>query len=449
MFMNSICNTFMQPLVLLLEGQKPPVSLSALGVSSQLFNVENLRELNSTTAHWVCLIPASLLGLPEWNRLRVRLTQLNRYFIVHGEPHPSSMIVQALRDGAFDFVYHSDPVERWSQALDKAAESQRIWLQLYESPGSAETLLVGKSAAIQTLIQSIKRIGPTQANVLISGESGTGKEKVALALHQASGLSGPFLPVNCAAIPRDLIEAELFGAEKGSYTGALQARQGLVEQAGGGTLFLDEIGELDISLQPKLLRFLESRRARRVGGKTEYAVDARILAATNRDLELQIDRNQFRADLFYRLSEISMKLAPLRNHMEDVPLLAWHFLNEANERFGKNFASLDPDLVASLMAYSWPGNARELRAAIHRMAILQDGPVLRGTWKEPSARLPEAELRPVLAGAVAGNRPLNKREKWERAREYLKESGNDLTWTAAQMGIHPSTLFRWMKSGKV
>jgi transcriptional regulator with PAS, ATPase and Fis domain len=303
---------------------------------------------------------------------------------------------------------------------------------------------------MQNLLQSVKRVGPTPASVLIFGESGTGKEKVAQVLHEASGLRGPFLPVNCAAIPHDLIEAELFGTERGAFTGAVQSRPGLVEQAAGGTLFLDEIGELDIALQPKLLRFLESRRARRVGGKNEYSVEARILAATNRNLEARIEQGQFRADLFYRLSEIVLNIPPLRNHADDVPLLAIHFLNEANEKFGKNFVSIEPELVAAMMEYSWPGNARELRAAIHRMVVLHDGPVVRGEWWEK----PQQKITPLPSASATAAQPafqigLNRRQKWERARDLLRESGNDQSWTAAQLGIHPTTLFRWMKSGKV
>jgi DNA-binding NtrC family response regulator len=361
-----------------------------------------------------------------------------------------------MRDGAFDFVDAREPLSRWEEAFRKASTSQQLWLQLYgDRRSSGDTRLVGKSAAMQSVVRTIERIGPTPANVLIIGESGTGKEKAAQALHETSGLTGPFLPVNCAAIPRDLIESELFGSEKGAFTGALQPRQGLVEQAAGGTLFLDEIGELDIALQPKLLRFLESRRARRVGGRTEYNVDARILAATNRDLEARIESNEFRADLYYRLSEIVIKIPPLRAHIEDLPLLAQHFLDQANEKFGKNFVSTEPVLLAAMMKHTWPGNARELRAAVHRMAVLHHGPILRAEWWEspapPSAPLPSPVRKepPVATPHSPAPASMNRRQKWDRARDLLRESGNDQSWTAAQLGIHPTTLFRWVKAGKV
>jgi DNA-binding NtrC family response regulator len=432
------------------EDQRFPRILK-IGIPVQTFDPGNLRELDPATAHWVYLLPAVWMDRPEWNRFRVRLSQATRWFILYGTSNPSSRVVQAMKDGAFDFIYLTEPVARWRAAVEKAAESQQLWLQLYGARSTANAgTLVGKSPAIQTLIQSIQRVGPTSASVLVTGESGTGKERVAQALHQASGLVGPFLPVNCAAIPRDLIESELFGAEKGAFTGANMVRQGLVEQASGGTLFLDEIGELDISLQPKLLRFLETRRARRIGAKEEYTVNARILAASNRDLESRIDSNEFRADLYYRLSEIVLKIPPLRYHTEDIPLLADYFLDEANEKFGKHFVSLEPQLVTAMMGHAWPGNARELRAAVHRMVVLHDGPVLRAEWWEkpvPPASYAVASPTSQTPSNPAGK--MNRRQKFDYARELLRESGNDRTWVASQLGVHPTTLFRWIQSGKV
>jgi DNA-binding NtrC family response regulator len=447
----------MTPNALLFSSSKVPAQLLQMGLHIRRFQSTEVRELDAATTHWVYLAPAAVLEKEEWKGLRVELAQANRWFIVYGSNCASATIVQAMRDGAFDFVDSREPLARWAEATEKAVNSQKLWLQLYgDRSGSGEggTRLVGKSAAMQAVVSTIGRIGPTAANVLIIGESGTGKEKAAQALHEASGLSGPFLPVNCAAIPRDLIESELFGSEKGAFTGALQARPGLVEQAAEGTLFLDEIGELDVALQPKLLRFLESRKARRVGGRTEYKVDARILAATNRDLETRIERNEFRADLYYRLSEIVIKIPPLRAHAEDLPLLALHFLNEANEKFGKNFVSIDPALIGAMMKHSWPGNARELRGAVHRMVVLHHGPILRAEWWENPAARPaparrEAAALTASAGQSAAPAILNRRQKWERARDLLLESGNDQSWTAAQLGIHPTTLFRWVKSGKV
>ena len=435
---------------IILEQTKVPAQL---GNHFQVFNGQSVHELDGSTAHWVYFIRAEALESPLWRTLRVHLTHAHRWFIVYGSEKSSGTIVTALRDGAFDYIFTNDPADRWAEAMERAAQSQQLWLQLYGSRFAGETpALIGKSATIRSLIQTIDRVGPTPTNVLINGESGTGKERVAEALHKASGLSGPFLPVNCAAIPRELLESELFGSEKGGFTGAVKSRPGLVEQAAGGTLFLDEIGELDLSLQPKLLRFIESRRARRVGGSSEYAVEARILSATNQDIEQQIERNQFRADLYYRLSEIVLKVAPLRNHAEDIPNLAAHFLDEANEKIGKHFVAIEPTLLSDMMAYSWPGNVRELRATIHRLTILHDGPIVRREWWEaptPSPAPQFASANPAPASYAPPQSSLNRRQKWEWASELLRGSGNDQTWASAQLGVHPTTLFRWIKSGKV
>ncbi|MEI8341551.1 MAG: sigma-54 dependent transcriptional regulator [Verrucomicrobiota bacterium] len=435
------------------EGQPVPKPLERCGLHLQTFRDDEVRELDPNSIHWIYFIPSSLLKDPVWPVLRVRLAQGRRMFIVYGEAKPSSAVVQAMRDGAFDFVYSDEPAARWNHAAQEASNSQQLWFQLYGShTASRPSLLVGKSSAIRALSELILRVAPTPASVLVEGESGTGKEMVAQSLHEASGLAGPFLPVNCAAIPRELIEAELFGAEKGAYTGAHQARAGLVEQANGGTLFLDEIGEMDLDLQPKLLRFLETRRARRVGGSKEYKAEVRIVAATNRDLEIQIGRGDFRADLFYRLAEVVLKVLPLRSHLEDIPELASHFLNEANEKFGRHFLSLDPHLLSAMMHHDWPGNVRELRSTIHRLTVFHDGPVLRQEWwKKPEEKKPAIEATASAApGGIHGTGPgLSRLQKWEMAGKLLQESGNDLTWTAARLGIHPTTLFRWIKSGRV
>jgi transcriptional regulator with PAS, ATPase and Fis domain len=313
---------------------------------------------------------------------------------------------------------------------------------------------------MKALRLAIERLGPTPATVLILGESGVGKERVANALHAASG-RGPFVAVNCAAIPKELMEAELFGAEKGAYTGSVRSRAGLVEQASGVTLFLDEIGELDVRLQPKLLRFLETHRARRVGGHTEIQSEVRVLSATNSNLEAGVAQGRFRSDLYYRLSEVILHIPPLRARPEDIPQFAMAFLPLAGERLGKYFESLEPELIRKFQSYEWPGNVRELRNAIDRMAILYDGPVLRAAWwdRPSGATSGTAEPNPAAGNASANNpsqpvaanpgMPLNRRQKLELAGRLLASSGNDLVWVAAQLGIHPTTLYRWRKSRKV
>jgi len=370
-----------------------------------------------------------------------------------------------MRDGAHDVLSLEDSDQRWRQAMTAVVENQKVWLQLYGGrPLSSGDVLIGKSDAIQRLQQTIIRLGPTDVCVLIHGESGVGKERVASALHQA-GAPGPFIALNCAAIPKDLLEAELFGVEKGAFTGALKTRPGLVEQANGGTLFLDEIGEMEIGVQPKLLRFLETRRARRVGGDSEYRVKVRVVSATNRNLETEIAENRFRTDLYYRLAELSLQIPPLRARTEDIAELAMTFLKAANERFGKNFELLEPALIARFQQYDWPGNVRELKSTIDRMVLLFDGPILRAPWWDmPERRNGHAveiatatHASPVIAAsdfaspsANAFNASLpNTKQKLALAKKLLSESDDNFSWVAGQLGINTSTLWRWRKAGKL
>lgn len=433
--------------------------LSQLGVVFRRFTGRSIQDLSHDSADLVFVVPhAASLG-PDWPQLRVRLAQANRYYLVAGEELGTEEIIVAAKDGAFDVLQVKDREDRWRGALQKAVDSQKLWLQLYGGTRlSAPETLLGQSPAMKSLRQSIERLGPTVAGVLILGESGVGKERVATALHASSG-RGPFVAVNCAAIPKELMEAELFGAEKGAFTGAVKTRAGLVEQAAGGTLFLDEMGELDIKLQPKLLRFLETKRARRVGGHSEIHSEVRVISATNSNLEMEIAEGKFRSDLYYRLSEVILHIPPLRSRPEDIPLFALAFLQAAGERMGKYFEDLEPELVKKFQQYDWPGNVRELRNAVDRMVILYDGPILRAAWWDPPtpAAPASAEARPammngapVTGGVVAsGGLPMNRKQKLQVAKQLLDSSSNDLTWVAAQLGIHPTTLYRWRKSGKI
>jgi two-component system nitrogen regulation response regulator NtrX len=417
---------------------------------------------HATTAR-VYLCAATQLKHPAWPALRTQMAQANRYFIVHGTELTTAQIIGACRDGAFDVLDSRDTPQRWADACQAAVEAQRLWLQLYGGTGQAEPDgMVGASEALAALRRSIDRIGPTRATVLITGESGVGKERVAQALHDTTE-GGQFVAINCAAVPPELLESELFGVIKGAFTGANTDRPGLVEQANGGTLFLDEIGELEPALQAKLLRFLETRRARRLGGSKEYAVDLRLLSATNRDLEAAVAAGNFRADLYYRLAEVTLRVAPLRQRREDVPLLVRHFLDQACTRFGKFFDSIEPALVLRLQQYDWPGNVRELKSVIDRLVLMFDGPVLRsGWWEPPGPPTPAATLAPVphpgtplpvaaTPAALAGGftRAPGRRERLLLAQRLLAEGHHDLTWVAAQAGVHPSTLFRWRQSGRV
>ena len=314
----------------------PAGRFKRLGLTHRTFTGTIITELTHSTRNLVYLLPLQAMEAKSWPKLRVQFARANRPYIIWLEKPSTHDVARSMRDGAQDVLSLEDSDDRWREAMLAVAENQKLWLQLYGGrPLSAEDVLIGRSDAIQRLQQTIDRLGPTDVCVLIQGESGVGKERVASALHKA-GNDGPFIALNCAAIPKDLLEAELFGVEKGAFTGALKSRPGLVEQANGGTLFLDEIGEMEIGVQPKLLRFLETRKARRVGGEAEYRVKVRVVSATNRNLDTEIAESRFRADLYYRLAELILQVPPLRARQEDIAELAMAFLKKANERFGKN-----------------------------------------------------------------------------------------------------------------
>ena len=423
--------------------------LAALRVSTFAIDLARIQEMTPESADIVYLIPFDEMASPDWNSLRVHLARASRQFIVYGHQLSTAEIVAALRDGAADVLNEADTDERWVSALRRSVAAQQLWVQLYGGePLQAEDALAGVSAPLRALRQTVEKIGPTDVNVLILGESGVGKEKVAGAIHDASRRK-QFVALNCAAIPKDLIEAEIFGVEKGAFTGALKSRSGLVEQAAGGTLFLDEIGELDLSLQPKLLRFLETRIARRVGGESEYKSRARIVAATNRDLRAEADAGKFRADLYYRLAEITLTVPPLRDRREDIAPLVRIFLRQAGERFGKNLESVEPALLQRFLNYQWPGNARELKSAIDRMALLYDGPVLREGWWDVPLSPPDNVATAVVTTGLPAIGFSGREKKMEMARHMLVESGNNFTLVAARLGINPTTLWRWRKTGKL
>lgn len=433
--------------------------LTALNVPQFRMEPVQVQELTHESADMVYLLPFEVVRQAEWNQLRVRLAQANRRFLMAGASLSTAQILEAVNDGAYDVLdTDRDDAARWLAAFDSAVMSQQVWMQLYGGAAvSQEQALSGASIAICTLRQAVDKLGPTDVSVLILGESGVGKEKVAQALHQASRRKN-FVAINCAAIPKDLLEAELFGVEKGAFTGAVKARAGLVEQAADGTIFLDEIGEMDLTLQPKLLRYLETRRARRVGGESEYRSGARVVAATNRALLAEAEAGRFRLDLYYRLAEIILQVPPLRERREDIPPLAHIFLRLANERFGKNIEYCEPALVQRFMQYHWPGNARELKGTIDRLVLLHDGPILReGWWENPAgtaapvvAPTPSAEPPPSVRNESSDKSDqMNRQQKFDLARRLLAESANNHTWVANQIGVNATTLWRWRKLGKI
>ena len=295
--------------------------------------------------------------------------------------------IEALRGGAFDFVSKPVNLPELQVTLRNGLETRRLRkkisvLRRQQSHQYNFDQLVGTSTAMKELISLARKVALSEASaVLLQGESGTGKELVARAIHYDSPRAeGPFVPIICAAIPETLLESELFGHEKGSFTDAKARKEGLFEQAEGGTLFLDEIGELELGLQAKLLRVLEDGRFRRVGGLKDVAYDARIIAASNRDLKAESEAGRFRTDLFYRLSVIQIELPPLRERGNDALVLAAHFIKHFNQHLKKDITGLTPEVAELFRRYSWPGNVRELRNVIERVMILEDSNTITTAW---------------------------------------------------------------------
>jgi DNA-binding NtrC family response regulator len=310
--------------------------------------------------------------------------------------------VAALQEGADDYLTKPVKVQELRQRVQLqlerrvlSDENRRLRQRLDKSFGFEG--IVGHSTAMEELLERLRVAAPTRSTVLIVGESGTGKELVANALHQNSPRSrGPFVAINCGAIPGEILESELFGHEKGAFTGAHQRRIGLIERASGGTLFLDEISELSADLQVKLLRVLEEKHIMRVGGATQIPVDFRLVAATNRDLAQWVESGRFRQDLFYRLKVVELEIPPLRHRVDDIPLFVQHFLEFFNEELDRNVGGVHPAVLAALKRQPWPGNVRELRNLIESMVLfagseeitLEDLPA---EYRTPSEQTPSTE----------------------------------------------------------
>jgi DNA-binding NtrC family response regulator len=288
--------------------------------------------------------------------------------------------VEAIKAGADDFVTKPFDPEHLALVIKKSlARAQlRSDLEFFaQEIGGSSRLVPGKSAAMLQVIAQAKKVAASRSTVLLLGESGTGKELFARAIHDWSDRRlKPFVAINCASLARELLESELFGHEKGAFTGAHQLKKGKLELAHGGTAFLDEIGDLALELQTKLLRFLQEREFERVGGTAPIAVDLRIIAATNRDVEAAVKTGSFRQDLYHRLNVIALTLPPLRERKEDIPILANYLLERFSLETKKNFSALSEDAVEKLLAYEWPGNVRELANVIERAVVLGDGPQL-------------------------------------------------------------------------
>jgi two-component system response regulator AtoC len=290
--------------------------------------------------------------------------------------------LDAVRRGAYDYFTKPFRLDEMEIVVRRALEKKQMVSELEQlrqqlAASVRRGRIVGSSRALEEILRLVERVGPTDSTVLILGESGTGKELIAEAIHENSNRGGkPFVKLNCAAIPEALLESELFGHEKGAFTGAISRKPGKFEVADGGTLLLDEIGDMTLATQAKILRALQERELQRVGGTQTIRVDVRIIASTNKDLERAVKEGTFRDDLYFRLNVVTLPVPPLRDRREEIPELADHFLAEANTRLNRSISRVAPDAMAALMEHGWPGNIRELRNMIERAVVVNDGDVL-------------------------------------------------------------------------
>jgi transcriptional regulator with PAS, ATPase and Fis domain len=347
------------------------------------------------------------------------------------------------------------PVERLAKLLmEWAIEDQRLLMRLHATledsqppsqpprPALATTTtdIIGQSSAMRHASELIGRFARTDEPVLITGESGTGKELAARAIHDRSPRhDGPFVAVNCAAFPSTLVASELFGYEKGAFTGAAARTKGQIEHASGGTLFLDEIGDMPVDLQGHLLRFLQEGQIVRVGGREAIRVDVRIVAATNVRLRQAISEGRFREDLYYRLHILSLNMPPLRERPEDIELLAHHALKQAAIQYGREVTGFDPDAMATLRRHDWPGNVRELVAAVRRAVVIGDAAVV--TLKDLTGL---GESQPTAAVAVARPQPGSDAERTTLLKA-LADTHENITLTAQELGVSRVTLYRMLR----
>ena len=340
--------------------------------------------------------------------------------------------VEATQLGAYDFLEKPLDTDRILVTLRNALQH----LELHaENTRLRETIearyeMVGRSYAIRALIDTVERVAPTPARVLITGENGTGKELVARAVHRLSTRAGaPFIEVNCAAIPSELIESELFGHIKGSFTGAVNDRAGKFELADRGTLFLDEIGDMSLAAQAKVLRVLEDGVVTRIGGSKPHAVDVRVIAATNKNLENEIAEGRFRQDLFYRLNVVPVSVPPLRDRREDIPALVQHFVNLLTQREGMAPRAMAPDAIERLTSYDWPGNVRELRNTVERLLILTTA--TRITAADVDRLLGRRAAEGTSLGSLLEYKTFEEfRESAERS--YLLAKLREMDWNVAE-----------------
>jgi two-component system, NtrC family, response regulator AtoC len=354
--------------------------------------------------------------------------------------------VQAMKHGAYDFITKPFDLDHISLVVEKALEREKLKRgleHLAEEAGERYRLVGGESPKMREAVDTARKAAISKSTVLLLGESGTGKEVFARAIHNLSERKNePFIAINCVGLSKDLLESELFGHERGAFTGAHQLKKGKMELAHGGTVFLDEVGDISVELQTKLLRFLQEREFERVGGTQSIHVDVRVIAATNRDLSTAIKQGRFREDLYYRLNVIPISLPPLRERKEDIPVLAKHFLRRFAAETKKNFAGITAEAEARLVAYAWPGNVRELANVIERAAVLGQGSEI--TLEDLSPRVAYSEEEGVSDGL--SYRAAVDAARANVIRRALTTTQGNRAAAARILGLHKTHLLNLMKS---
>ena len=378
-------------------------------------------------------------GLATLSEL-LAMDRLAKVVIITGQGE-KEVALRAIGAGAYDFLCKPVEMEELKFLLKRCfhvAQLEREYREMQQLlQGDAFEGMLGTSRPMQVVFDSIRKVATTNAPVLILGESGTGKEMAARAIHQKSSRKdGPFVAINCSAIPETLLESELFGHEKGAFTGAHAQRMGRIETAGGGTLFLDEIGEIPLPLQVKLLRFLQEQRIQRVGGRQDIQIETRVIAATNADLKKGMSAGTFREDLFYRLSVVQIVMPPLRERENDIHLLAQFFLQRFAAQVKKAGLTFDPGAVRALNDHSWPGNVRELENCVRRAVIMAEG-------KRLTAQ--DLELAAAPSGSTGTLKEAREAAEREMIERVLRKHSGKITVAAAELGISRPTLYELME----
>ena len=372
----------------------------------------------------------------------LRLAPATKIVVVTGREGREHAL-RAIRLGAYDFCQKPVDLQVLTLVIDRArrifeleAENRRL---AESRPANALDGVIAASESMAKICRLVQKLAPTQATVLLLGESGTGKERLAQALHGLSTrVAAPMVAINCAAIPENLLESELFGYERGAFTGAVKQTRGKIEMADGGTLFLDEIGDMPVPLQAKLLRFLQERVIERVGGRETIAVDVRIVAATHHDLQAAIARKAFREDLYYRVSEVSVTVPPLRERGSDPVLIANYLLQQACRRHGKPALRLAPEAIAAIEQHSWPGNVRELENRVNAAVIMTEGRVVSASDLALTDRVQEES-------AILPLREVRRRAESAAVQRALAITGGNISRAAELLGIARPTLYDLMQ----